>query len=140
MKPMEAAKKAMDEISFAIIAITISLVAVFTPLAFQTSTVGRLFVEFAVTVAVSVIISAFVALTLTPMMSARILKPHSEGHNWLLRSFERFFAGVTRTYERWLDRALRHRRATVVVGLASLALAAFFVMQLDTDFLPEEDK
>lgn len=140
MAPMDAAKKAMDEISFAIIAITFSLVAVFTPLAFQTSTVGRLFVEFAVTVAVAVIISAFVALTLTPMMSARILKPHVEGHNWLLRIFERFINWMTRLYSRWLDRALRHRWLTAGVGLASFALAGFFVQQLETDFLPDEDK
>ena len=140
LSPMEAAKKAMDEISFAIIAITFSLVAVFTPLAFQTSTVGRLFIEFAVTVAVSVIISAFVALTLTPMMSARILKPHSEGHNWLLRSFERLIGGMTRLYEKWLDRALAHRKITALIGLATLGLAALLVRGLDTDFLPEEDK
>src|SRR6185436_7074187 len=70
MAPMKAAFKAMDEIAFAIIAITISLVAVFIPLAFQTSATGRLFVEFAVAVAGSVIISAFVALSLTPMMAS----------------------------------------------------------------------
>jgi hydrophobe/amphiphile efflux-1 (HAE1) family protein len=140
LAPMEAAKKSMDEISFAIIAITFSLVAVFTPLAFQTSTTGRLFIEFAVTVAVAVIISAFVALTLTPMMSARILKPHSEGHNWLLRIFERFIGWMTRLYERWLDRALRFRWAAVGVGVAAIALAGFFASRLDKDFLPEEDK
>ena len=140
MKPMDAAKKAMDEISFAIIAITFSLVAVFTPLAFQTSTTGRLFIEFAVTVSVSVIISAFVALTLTPMMSARILKPHVEGQNWLLRIFERIIANITRRYERWLDRALRYRFITATIGVGTLALAGFFLHQLESDFLPEEDK
>src|SRR5438552_2706238 len=75
MAPLKAAYKAMEEISFAVIAITISLVAVFTPLAFQKSQTGRLFIEFAVAVAGSVIISAFVALTLSPAMAARILKP-----------------------------------------------------------------
>src|SRR5262245_16302242 len=75
MKPMEAALKAMEEIAFAIIAITVALVAVFLPLAFQTSTTGRLFIEFAVAVAGSVAISAFVALSLSPSMAARILKP-----------------------------------------------------------------
>jgi len=140
LRPMEAAKKAMDEISFAIIAITFSLVAVFTPLAFQTSATGRLFIEFAVTVSVSVIISAFVALTLTPMMSARILKPHSEGQNWLLRTFERFIAAITRLYERWLDRALEYRWTTTVIFAGTIALAAFFAKQLESEFLPEEDK
>src|SRR6185503_12673671 len=76
IKPMQAAFKAMEEIAFAVIAITISLVAVFTPLAFQKSATGRLFVEFAVAVAGSVVISAFVALTLSPMMAARVLKEH----------------------------------------------------------------
>ncbi len=140
MEPMGAAKKAMDEISFAIIAITFSLVAVFTPLAFQTSTTGRLFIEFAVTVSVSVIISAFVALTLTPMMSARILKPHVEGQNWLLRFFERVIGSITRRYERWLDRALRFRLITSMIGLGTVGLGAFFLTQLETEFLPEEDK
>jgi multidrug efflux pump len=140
MAPMEAAKKAMAEISFAIIAITVSLVAVFTPLAFQTSAVGRLFVEFAVTVAVAVIISAFVALTLTPMMSARILKPHSEEHNFVLRFFERGIAAVTRIYARWLDRALRYRWITALVGVGAITLAVVLFRALETEFLPEEDK
>jgi multidrug efflux pump len=140
MAPMAAAQKAMDEISFAIIAITFSLVAVFTPLAFQTSTTGRLFIEFAVTVAVSVIISAFVALTLTPMMASRILKPHVEGNNFVLRFFEGIIAGITRRYGKWLDRALRYRWATVLAGLGSFALAGVLFLQLEEEFLPEEDK
>jgi multidrug efflux pump len=141
MRPFDAAKKAMDEIGFAIIAITFSLVAVFTPLAFQTSTTGRLFIEFAVTVAVSVIISAFVALTLAPMMSARILRSaHEERQNWLLRFFERFIGWIERTYVRWLDRALRHRVMTVGVGLGSCALATLLMLRLEKEFIPDEDK
>jgi hydrophobe/amphiphile efflux-1 (HAE1) family protein len=141
LSPFEAAKKAMAEISFAILAITFSLVAVFTPLAFQTSTVGRLLIEFAVTVAVSVIISAFVALTLTPMMSARILRPmHGKRENWLLRSFERFVSGIARVYDRWLDRALRHRVAAVITGLSTCLLAAFFFLRLEVEHIPDEDK
>ncbi len=139
--PMDAAKKAMDEIAFAIVAITFSLVAVFTPLAFQTSATGRLFLEFAATVAVSVIISAFVALSLAPMMAARILQPvHDKRQNFVLRFFERFMAGVTRRYERWLGRALRHRFATILVGALSLGAAGWLLGQLEKDFLPEEDK
>src|SRR5207249_4839548 len=92
MPPMKAAFKAMEEISFAVIAITISLVAVFTPLAFLKSTTGRLFIEFAVAVAGSVTISAFVALTLSPAMSARVLKS-LEGvkHGPVFNFFERGF-------------------------------------------------
>src|SRR5207247_6210229 len=88
-KPLQAAFKAMEEIGFAIIAITVSLVAVFLPLAFQKSATGRLFVEFAVAVAGSVTISAFVALTLSPMMAARFLTPVQEKkHFFLIRCFE----------------------------------------------------
>src|SRR5437867_7987101 len=95
MKPMEAAFKGMQEIGFAIISITLSLVAVFVPLAFQSSTAGRLFIEFATAVVASVIISAFVSLTLTPMMAARILKPTSqEKHGALYNFFERGFNGL----------------------------------------------
>jgi multidrug efflux pump len=141
LRPLDAAKKAMSEISFAIIAITFSLVAVFTPLAFQTSTTGRLFVEFAVTVAVSVMISAFVALTLTPMMSARILRPVGEHReNWLLRFFEHRINGIARSYEKWLDRALRHRAVTLLAGAATVALAAIIFINLEKEFLPDEDK
>ncbi len=141
MQPMEAAKKAMDEIAFAILAITFSLVAVFLPLAFQTSATGRLFIEFAVTVSVSVVISAFVALTLTPMMSARILRPkHEEKQNWLLRFFERFMAMVTRRYVLALAWSLRRRFAVCIIGVASVVAAGWLFGQLEKDFLPEEDK
>jgi multidrug efflux pump len=99
MKPMAAAFKAMEEISFAVIAITLSLVAVFTPLAFQKSTTGRLFVEFAVAVSVSVIISAFVALTLSPAIAARVLKPiHGKKATGLFAVFEAVLDAVTRSY------------------------------------------
>src|SRR3989449_10160009 len=108
--PMKAAFKAMEEISFAVIAITISLVAVFTPLAFQKSTTGRLFIEFAMAVAGSVVISAFVALTLSPTMSARVLKPLAGvKHGPLFNFFERGFHGLADTYGRGLGWALHHR-------------------------------
>jgi hydrophobe/amphiphile efflux-1 (HAE1) family protein len=142
MRPMQAAFKAMDEISFAIIAITVSLVAVFLPLAFQTSTAGRLFVEFAVAVAGSVVISAFVALTLSPMMASRILKPidHAKRHNFVVRGFERLLGGVNHGYRGALKWSLGHRWAVVIVGLGTLALMVWFYRALDKDFLPEEDK
>ena len=142
LPPLQAAKKAMDEIAFAILAITFSLVAVFTPLAFQTTTTGRLLLEFAATVVVSVIISAFVALTLTPMMAARVLKAHAQEQrpNVALRFFERFLDRITRTYERWLDRALRYRFRTLAVGVVSFLGAIWLFGQLEKDFLPEEDK
>ena len=92
--PMQAAFKGMEEIGFAIIAITLSLVAVFMPLAFQKTTTGRLFIEFAFAMAGSVVISAFVALSLSPMMAARILRPvEREKHGPLFNFFERGLRG-----------------------------------------------
>src|SRR5436190_14002258 len=131
----------MEEISFAVIAITISLVAVFTPLAFQKSTTGRLFIEFAVAVAGSVIISAFVALTLSPAMAARILKP-LEGvkHGPLFNFFERGFRWLASTYGRGLKWSLRHRALMGMVTLGSLGLMALTYLKLEQDFLPIEDK
>jgi hydrophobe/amphiphile efflux-1 (HAE1) family protein len=141
MKPMEAAFKGMQEIGFAIIAITVALVAVFLPLAFQKTATGRMFVEFAFAVAGSVVLSAFVALTLSPMMSARILRSVDHRHdNFVLRWFERFLEGVNRTYRRGLEFSLRHRPTVLLVALVSLALMAGAYLALEKEFLPEEDK
>ncbi|MBI2948627.1 MAG: efflux RND transporter permease subunit [Verrucomicrobia bacterium] len=141
MPPMQAAFKAMEEISFAVIAITISLVAVFAPLAFQKSTTGRLFIEFAVAVAGSVIISAFVALTLSPAMSARVLKS-LEGvkHGALFNFFERGFDWFANSYGRALKWSLRHRFFVTIVALGSFALTVVAYLALEQDFLPQEDK
>jgi multidrug efflux pump len=141
MTPMKAAFKAMDEIAFAIIAITIALVAVFLPLAFQTSTTGRLFIEFAVAVAGSVIISAFVALTLTPMMASRILKEtHQTRHNFVIRGFERMLTGFNNAYRRTLEWSLGHRWVVMLVAVASLVLMIASYRGLEQEFLPDEDR
>src|SRR6266536_1739651 len=141
MPPVKAAFKAMEEISFAVIAITISLVAVFTPLAFLKSTTGRLFIEFAVAVAGSVTISAFVALTLSPAMSARVLKP-LEGvkHGPVFNFFERGFHWLAAAYGQGLKWALRHRVLMVVVTLGTLVVTVLAFHGLEQDFLPQEDK
>ncbi len=139
--PMQAAFKAMDEIAFAIVAITISLVAVFVPLAFQQTTTGRLFIEFAFALAGSVVISAFVALSLSPMMASRILKPvEREKHGPVFLAFERGFQALNRVYERVLRASLAHRGWILLVGLGSLGLTGAGYWALDKDFLPEEDK
>jgi hydrophobe/amphiphile efflux-1 (HAE1) family protein len=141
MRPLQAAFKAMEEISFAVIAITISLVAVFMPLAFQKSTTGRLFVEFAVAVAGSVIISAFVALTLSPAMAARVLKS-LEGvkHGPLFNFFERGFHWLADTYVRGLRVALHHRVLVLGIAVGTLAVMVAAYLGLEQDFLPLEDK
>jgi multidrug efflux pump len=141
MKPMDAAFQGMKEISFAVIATTLSLVAVFIPLAFQTTVTGRLFVEFAIALAGSVIISSFVALTLTPSMSARILKPHGAvRHGRVFNYFEHRFEHFQSHYERLLRWALRHRAFVVAASLAIFAATAWIYTRLDNEFLPEEDK
>lgn len=141
-RPMQAALKGMEEIGFAILAITVALVAVFIPLAFQTSTTGRLFVEFAVAVAGSVIVSAFVALSLTPMMAARLLQAnvHHQRHTWIIRLFERMLDGLQRLYQRALQWSLAHRWILLGLAVASAALTVLAYRHLEEEFLPDEDK
>ncbi|MSU35597.1 MAG: efflux RND transporter permease subunit [Pedosphaera sp.] len=141
MKPLEASYKAMEEISFAVIAITVSLVAVFAPLAFQKSSTGRLFIEFAVAVSGSVIISAFVALTLSPAMAARILRPiQTHRPRGIFYVFEAVLGALSRFYERSLGWSLRHRRIVGCATLATLAVMVMAYLGLEQDFLPQEDK
>jgi hydrophobe/amphiphile efflux-1 (HAE1) family protein len=141
MPPMQAAFKGMEEIGFAIIAITVSLVAVFVPLAFQKTAAGRLFIEFAFALAGSVVISAFVALSLSPMMCARILRPvNREHHGPVFMAFDRGFSAINRGYGRLLGWSLRHKFAVVLLGLAAGAAMVVAFRALDKDFLPEEDR
>jgi multidrug efflux pump len=142
MSPMKAAFKAMEEISMAVIAITISLIAVFLPLAFQKSATGRLFIEFAVAVAGSVAISAFVALTLSPMMASRWLRPINEEHkSWLVEQFDKFVLGpFTRLYRGSLAWSLRNGWIILLAALGSFVLMVVAFKALDYEFLPEEDK
>ena len=141
MAPMQAAFKAMEEISYAVIAITLSLVAVFAPLAFQKSTTGRLFIEFAVAVAGSVVISAFVALTLSPAMASRLLKPiHGLKHGPIFLFFERVLNGLSDVYGHGLRWALRHRVFMVGVTVVTMVLMVLAYRGLEQDFLPQEDK
>ncbi len=139
--PLVAAQKTMREIAFAIIAITLSLVAVFVPLVFLQGITGKLLLEFSVALAVSVLISAFVALTLTPMASAKILKPISHTkHGRLFMLFERIFDRITATYTRWLTWGLKYRFVVVSVAILSLFGSWWFLTHLEKEFLPEEDK
>jgi multidrug efflux pump len=99
MKPREAALKGSREIAFAIVAMTITLAAVYAPIAFQTGRTGRLFIEFALTLAGAVLVSGFVALTLSPMMCSLLLR-HDERHGVVYRAIEGFLNGLTRGYRR----------------------------------------
>jgi multidrug efflux pump len=137
----QAAMDGSKEIGFAVIATTVTLVAVFIPLAFLRGSVGRLFNEFGMTVAVAVLISGFVALSLTPMLSSRMLKPlHHTGTGWASRSFDAFFEWLSRIYDRILRATLRHKvlvlSAAVLMVVASLAV---FKM-MPSELVPVEDR
>ncbi|MEZ5278162.1 MAG: efflux RND transporter permease subunit [Opitutaceae bacterium] len=141
LSPMEAAKKSMEEIAYAIVTITLSLVAVFLPLAFLPSLTGRLFIEFATALSGSVLISAFVALTLAPMVASRALRPlNREKHGRLFNFFERRFDWINGHYMRVLRFSMRHRFLVIFGAIASLGLSALVLSRLDREFLPDEDK
>ncbi len=138
---MQAAMDGAKEIGFAVVSTTITLVAVFVPLAFLEGNVGRLFNEFGASVAVAVLISGFVALTLTPMMSSRILKPlHGASTGRTSKAFDSAFAKLDSTYGRVVDGALRHR-ALVIAGAAGLvAISAYLFIKLPSELVPTEDR
>ncbi|HEX4985518.1 MAG TPA: efflux RND transporter permease subunit [Burkholderiales bacterium] len=137
MKPMQAAFQGSKEIGFAVIAMTITLAAVFCPLALMTGNTGKLFTEFALTVATSVIVSGFVALTLTPMMCSRLLKP---GHGRVYLATERFFEGMNNVYSGILRATLRQRWIVVLVFLMVAGGAFFLFKQLKSELSPVEDR
>ncbi|HEY7481496.1 MAG TPA: efflux RND transporter permease subunit [Gemmatimonadales bacterium] len=137
--PEQAAVDGTREIAFAVIATTIALVAVFTPLAFLRGSTGRLFNEFGIAVAGSVIVSGFVALTLTPMLCAKILRvPPRHGH--LYRLLERGFQRLSSGYARTLAVALRHRALVVIAALLVTVGAVFVFRSLEREFVPPEDR
>ena len=141
MEPMEAALLGSREMSFTIVSISVSLVAVFIPIFFMPGVIGLLFHEFAVVVGVAVLVSAMVSLTLIPMLASRFLKPHQAGgraERWTAW-FEHLFNWVHRFYQRTLDRALAHK--PVILGLAAATFVATGLLfyQLPKGFFPEED-
>ena len=135
-----AAIEGARQIGFTIISLTVSLIAVLIPLLFMGDVVGRLFHEFAITLAVSILVSAFVSLTLTPMMCARLLRPVSgHGDGRLRNAIGRAFDGTLAAYGRLLDRVLDHRAATMAVFVLTLALTAVLYAVVPKGFLPVQD-
>ncbi|MFN2369748.1 MAG: efflux RND transporter permease subunit [Candidatus Krumholzibacteriia bacterium] len=130
------------EIGFAVIATSIALVAVFIPVAFLTGSVGRLFREFGITLAVAVAISSFVALTLTPVLCSLILrpKPTDRPQRWSERSFDAFFTWLGRTYEATLRASLRLKPLVFLGGAAMIALSAWLFTRLPEELVPVEDR
>ena len=141
MRPFEAALKGAREIGFTIISITFSLIAVFIPVLLMGGIVGRVFREFAVTIAVAIVVSGFVSLTLTPMLCARVLRAHDETKkpNVVLRIFEAMFEAWLRGYEWALDRVLAHKALMLIVTLATLAGTIALYIVVPKGFFPQED-
>jgi multidrug efflux pump len=138
---LQAAIDGSSEIGFAVIATTIALVAVFVPLAFLTGSVGRLFNEFGVSLAVAILISGFVALTLTPMLCSKILKPlHGTSNSWATRSFDRFFEWLNRTYEQTLRFAMRRKGLMLAGAGLAVVLSLVLFKFLPSELVPIEDR
>ncbi|WP_096695914.1 efflux RND transporter permease subunit [Polaromonas sp. AER18D-145] len=138
--PMAAALKGAQQIGFTIISLTVSLIAVLIPLLFMGDVVGRLFREFAVTLAITILISAVVSLTLVPMMSARWLKHEPDtGGSPTGAKLQQFFDGVITRYDGWLSWVLRHQGATLLVALATLVLTVLLYVLIPKGLFPTQD-
>ena len=138
--PMAASLKGAREIGFTILSMTLSLVAVFVPVLFMGGILGRLLREFAVVIAVAILVSGFISLTLTPMLCARFLKAHGKGeHGWFYRVTERFFEGMRGVYERTLRVAMGQRVVVLLVAVASVAATAWLFQTMPKGFVPNDD-
>jgi HAE1 family hydrophobic/amphiphilic exporter-1 len=139
-RPLAAALKGAREIGFTIVSISISLVAVLIPLLLMGGIIGRLFREFAVTLAMTIFVSMVVSLTLTPMMASRFLRAHAETkHGRFYQWSERAFDAMLHSYERGLDFALRWRFATLMVFFATLGLSVYLFVIIPKGFFPQQD-
>jgi HAE1 family hydrophobic/amphiphilic exporter-1 len=140
-KPFDAALRGAREVGFTIISISSSLIAVFIPIFFMPGVIGLLFHEFAVVVGLSIIVSAFVSLTLVPMMASRFLTDdaHKKPPGAVVRMFERGFNALLAFYTRWLDKALAHRWLIMALATATFVATAWLAVVIPKGFFPEED-
>ena len=139
MPPFKAAVHGSREIAFAVVAMTITLAAVFVPLVFSTGNTGKLFTEFALTVTMAVLVSGFVSLTLTPMMCSRLLQHHAR-HGAIYNATERFFTAMNAGYRRSLAWALNHRKVVMGGYAAILAAMVGLGVALKSELAPLEDR
>ena len=139
MEPLAAAFKGAKEIGFAVVAMTITLAAVYAPVAFMTGRTGKLFTEFALTLAGAVIVSGFVALTLSPMMCSKLLR-HEPKHGPIYNAIERFLTGMTQGYHDVLSRALTRRWLVMLVFAVVAGSSVLLIGQLKTELAPTEDR
>ncbi len=139
MQPVAAAIKGIREIGFAVIAMTLTLATVYAPVAFSPGRTGRLFLEFSLTLAGAVLVSGLVALTLTPMMSSKLLKHHAR-HNWLFMVLERGFTAFEQGYRRALTGSLRVRWLVLLGALGVAGMSVVFFLNLRSELSPIEDR
>ena len=139
MKPIRAAIKGIREISSAVVAMTLTLAAVYTPVAFAPGRTGNLFAEFALTLAGAVLVSGLVALTLSPMMCSRLLRDH-EAHGRVYNFIERLIRGLNNGYNRLLATTLRMRPVVVIIALLAAGAGYFLFMGLKSELAPIEDR
>jgi len=141
LSPMQAALKGSREITFTIISMTISLVAVFIPIFFMGGVVGRVFNEFAIVIGMAILVSGFVSLTLTPMLCSRFLRApdHTAKPGAFVGALEGGFTAMLRAYEWSLERVLRHPRATIAVTLLTIALTGYLFYVIPKGLFPIED-
>jgi multidrug efflux pump len=138
--PMQAAIKGASQIGFTLVSLTISLIAVLIPLLFMTEVVGRLFREFAVTLAVAILLSLLISLTLTPMMCARLLRAGSHEHEgWFAARTSKFIDGMIARYDQLLQIVLRHQTWTMLVAVATFILTALLYVAIPKGFFPQQD-
>ncbi|HLZ03458.1 MAG TPA: efflux RND transporter permease subunit [Bradyrhizobium sp.] len=139
-RPLAAAFKGASEIGFTIVSISVSLVAVLIPLLLMGGIIGRLFREFAIVLAMTIFVSMFVSLTLTPMMASRFLRSHHDTrHGRLYQLSERGFDALLRSYEHVLDLALSWKRTTLLIFFATLALSVYLFVLIPKGFFPQQD-
>ena len=139
-KPLQAALKGASQIGFTLVSLTLSLIAVLIPLLFMTEVVGRLFREFALTLAVAIFLSLIISLTLTPMMCARLLRAGNEqNYGWIARKTHDWIEALIRSYARGLNIVLRHQTLTLFVALATFVLTALLYLAIPKGFFPAQD-
>src|SRR5260370_16058925 len=138
--PLDAALKGSEQVGFTFVSVTISLIAVLIPLLFMGDVVGRLFREFAITLAVTILISAVVSLTLVPMACAKILRRHDETKESLFeRKNREWFDALVRAYDRSLNVVLDHQPLTLLVAVGTLALTVVLYIAIPKGFFPIQD-
>jgi hydrophobe/amphiphile efflux-1 (HAE1) family protein len=137
--PLQAALVGSDEIRFTVLSISVSLIAVFIPLLLMSGIIGRLFREFALTVTASIVVSAFVSLTLAPMLCSRFMRPRPEHYGRVYRAIESGFDALLSSYRRTLDVVLRHQGVTLGVFFATMALSVWMMIHIPKGFFPIQD-